>query len=350
MKKILNILIAVIAFGTFQVTSVNAAVNTFGTFTLASSAPKYPQAMQNIMAVVESRSSGSLVRNLPETACIRRHSMDNGIWTGYFRPGDAVTSTSSSFPIWDGTNSPQGDFSGQFGSRLLFPVHIESVEAFFPQQVTFVMESSDFYHAFAYSGNISTNTANGNLVSWSETLVGKWWGPDGIKDTSDDVTYTSGACVNLVNEIFYAGIRNGFTCSDQTSLDFAKNYFSGQYPMEVTTTYTLWKNSANSGEILASGSSRLTPKPILLATRGTSVGIEVNGQTDRLYDLQSATNTVRPIRWSLEASSLRDGTNFIVNTSLPMRIFRVRDAGVAPSGLRSAGGAVGKPAMSPSND
>ncbi len=297
--------------------------------------------MQNLMALLTNPTNfkGIEERNSPTDAVVRGHTFKDGIWMTYVRPGDVISSTAPGFNIWDGTNAPLGVFSGQLGSKYIFPVPIRSTIPFHAWQCTFTNYSSDFYNAFRYAGNVATNTSTGNLVSWSETLIGISWGADGVEGTSDDVIYRSGPCVDLVNVILYVGIRNGFTCTDMNSLSFARNYFGGQYPMGITCTYTLWGGQAHTSSIMASGTAVLSSNPFMTIGRGDDAGVylTVFGPYDRQYSIHTTTNLIDPIRWAPMTNGVRDHFMITVNTAEPMRYFRARDTGAAPtSGLTAA--------------
>ena len=125
--------------------------------------------------------------------------------SGPISPSEIVYTT---FNSWRGmaANNPAfvGVMTGEFGNRVHFGTRITATDGmeFALSDVTWELDSDDLTDYFDQSGSIVGN--------YSSTRVGLNYGADGVKGTADDISITSGAGSQLVNELLYVGVGEGF--------------------------------------------------------------------------------------------------------------------------------------------
>lgn len=188
--------------------------------------------------------------------------------SGVISPSELIY---TSFNSWRGiaANNPAftGVITGEFGNRVHFGTKISATDGmeFALNDVAWELDSDDDTDFFDQSGMLSGN--------YSATRVGLNYGTDGIKGTADDVTITSGAGTQLVNELTYVGVGDGFE-SDNTGAPTDQDdinatlalIFGGCESCEVNLTGTYTVDGA-------SGSGGITlfipePSTMALATFG----------------------------------------------------------------------------------
>lgn len=172
------------------------------------------------------------------------------------RPGDIIV---TSFNSWRGQANPTGAFANEYGNRLHFGLHVigDGNTQFRLNDLTFVMDSTDTGDVLDWSGDFKG-------YNYSATRYGINWGADRIKGSGDDIIYTSGNGLTLVDEIVYIGVGNAYwpyppPPTGQEAIDQTIAWISGQNPILFSTTYTMY--AADGITVLGSGSASVTLVP-----------------------------------------------------------------------------------------
>jgi len=173
-------------------------------------------------------------------------------------PGEiAVTS----FKSWRGQVAPPAPFLNELGNRLHFGLHAygDGQAQFRLEDLTFELHSSDPWDSLAYTGDFIGYGYTGT------SRIGIDWGPDRVKGGGDDIVYTSGNGMTLVDEIVYVGIGNAWwpssTPDPQTGMDEYVAFIEEYDPIAVCCTYAIQGFSGASCVDVAT-----TPDPPLCST------------------------------------------------------------------------------------
>lgn len=110
----------------------------------------------------------------------------------------------TSFPCWYGVNQPPAPFSHERGNRLYFPLRIlGNGRKIRLTNLTCKVDSGDAMEVMNYEGTYSA-------TSYNKHRVGIDYGPDGKRDTADDVIYDNNQPGGVaVDEIIYTGLGIG---------------------------------------------------------------------------------------------------------------------------------------------
>lgn len=147
---------------------------------------------------------------------------------------------------------PPAPFSGEFGNRLHFGLHIVADAQFRLSNLVFNLDSTDSGNTLDFAGTFAAS-------SYSATRVGIDY-VDGIKGNGNDIVYTSGTGTAPINELIYVGVGNAEDATfepgatNQDKVDSVLAYINSEAPFEfdINMTYTL-KNDA--GATLGVGTS-----------------------------------------------------------------------------------------------
>ncbi len=183
------------------------------------------------------------------------------------------------FNSWRGmaANNPAftGPMTNEFGNRIHFGTRITATAGmeFALNDVTWTLDSDDLTDYFDQNGSLGGN--------YSATRVGLNYGGNGVKGGGDDIMYTSGAGSQLINELLYVGVGDGFpseniaapTDQDDINLTLDALYAGCDGDCEVLLTGTYMVGDASgSGEV-----TLLVPEPssMALASFGALLGLGV---------------------------------------------------------------------------
>jgi hypothetical protein len=161
----------------------------------------------------------------------------------------------TNFNSWRGEADPTplpAGFEGEFGNRIHFGLHIISAEGsqFALHDLSWELDSDDADNYFDQDGDFS-------MAGYSSTRWGVDYGLDGVIGGGDDRAITSGPGSQLVNELVYVGVGDGFFAEEpgsltgQEQIDITINdLLSGCSDptgclVDVTMTYTLGDESAS---------------------------------------------------------------------------------------------------------
>jgi hypothetical protein len=190
--------------------------------------------------------------------------------TGVISPSEIIY---TEFNSWRGTAANNPAFTGnpavtgEFGNRVHFGTRITATSGmeFALNDVSWTLDSDDDTDFFDQNGTLTGN--------YSATRVGLNYGTDGVKGTADDMSISSGAGTQLVNELVYVGVGDGFESensaapTDQDDINATLAVIlSGCEACEVMLTGTYMVGDA-------SGSGKITlaipePSTIVLASFG----------------------------------------------------------------------------------
>lgn len=180
-------------------------------------------------------------------------------------PGDVIV---SGFNSWRGVAGPAAPFNNEFGNRMHFGLHIVGGGAnpqFRLADLAFNMSSGDSFNSLAFVGNFVG-------LDYSLNRFGIDYGADRVLGGGDDVTYTTGNGLSLVDEIVYVGVGNAFDASfevgmtNQDKLDSVIAYINNEGPFDISCTYTL--NNPNGGFLADGSGSVIVPAPGAAALLG----------------------------------------------------------------------------------
>ncbi|MES2215745.1 MAG: hypothetical protein V4481_00425 [Patescibacteria group bacterium] len=222
-----------------------------------------------------------------------------------WRVADTITTT---FPSWRATNNPQGAVGGEFGSRAAVPFSWKSPTPVLANTVYFIVTSSDGANTMGYSGNVATNTANAQLLTFSSTLRGQVIDANGVV-TAD---YHAGESIltHPVNRIL-AMPRVAYRATDTNQVAMTLRYYRNNMRM-LLTAQAFTKDS--SGGMECTFTNVLSSQPYLdIGRQGDSmVRVFLRGQRelDITYDIQRTFNLRTPISWQPFTNGFVDGSYF----------------------------------------
>jgi hypothetical protein len=152
------------------------------------------------------------------------------------QPGDFIV---TSFNSWRGVVGPLAPpFNSELGNRMHFGLHAYGdgslASQFSLNDLTFNITSSD--GGLNSAGNFVGYTYNGT------TRIGVNWGADRTKGTSDDIIYTSGNGMTLVDEIDYVGVGNAYTANASPNpydMQGIIGYINDNAPFTITGSYSI---------------------------------------------------------------------------------------------------------------
>jgi YD repeat-containing protein len=203
--------------------------------------------------------------------------------------GDVVVSTNP-VSLWRGVLNPDPPFGGERGGFVYFPVRIISAVPFNLTGVSWEHRDTSPLNILSYVGAMT------NFV-YSASLVGYWYGSDGVKGTLDDRRISSGAATQAVNELYLCGVASSFKGSSQVAVSNALSYVINNSPFAIICT---WKVTDPNGTLLAASSKSipifisLPPSPPLLSVAGYSIqnqfSMLVTGDAGASYELWISTN------------------------------------------------------------
>lgn len=228
----------------------------------------------------------------------------------------------ASYPLWRGVGSPTGLFVNERGNVTFFGMSLISPSGKInPSQVFFELNSSDGANLLRYTGCIATNTANNQPVGFSQNMMGIDYGPDGIKGTADDISYTSGATVP-VNEIYYVGIRTAFAVSDSGVMNAVRDYVLNNEPFRLTCKYYV----KSSGITIAENSAIVSSAGQLDIYSGSNrrIMITVLGQPGLTYRVFKTTDNIgkNPV-WTQFLNLATGASMDVTSLSTPIIFFKV---------------------------
>jgi hypothetical protein len=171
----------------------------------------------------------------------------------------------SNYPSWKGVNQPPAPFSNERGNRLYFPVHIlgkgQKVRL---ANLSIQITSGDSMEVFNYEGSFSASAYN-------KHRVGIDYGPDGKRDTSDDVIYNNNQPGGIaVDEIIYTGLGIAVHANDarvavnkrENELTKLMTSLMGAHTSyELTATYTLMDDDETTILATDSRTVKVYPQP-----------------------------------------------------------------------------------------
>lgn len=114
------------------------------------------------------------------------------------------------FHAWDGFLAPAKPFDRERGVRLHFPVRIVGNGTKFRlADLSIAIDSTDPNDSLDWS-------ASGSDATYSKQRVGIDYGPDGVRDTDDDVVYSNGESpTQPIDELIYVGAGIAAECTDK---------------------------------------------------------------------------------------------------------------------------------------
>lgn len=216
-----------------------------------------------------------------------RQSSANFTLSSSIEPGDIILSTTNT-ALWRGELNPMPPFQEERGGHLRFALHVVSQIAFNLDGVSWDYGASDSNDAFRYLSRLTN-------VNYQFNIQGLWYGPDGIKNTIDDVLRTAGSGTNLINELYYIGPGSSRVANDQIQLDAEKVYINANLPLIFRCTFELFNTN---GLLIAStfkkeSTTSLPDKRIkVLATNnGLDFGAVILGDTSTRFLVVSNAGT-----------------------------------------------------------
>ncbi|MBX7132759.1 MAG: tandem-95 repeat protein [Fimbriimonadaceae bacterium] len=229
------------------------APNAFGS-------PSWPQYITNALTALETGASSVGDRNTDPSAYVQ---VTNAPWS------DAVV---SGFSSWRGVASALPPFDQEGGNRLHFGLRIQGNGTRFTlEDLEFAVQSDDPSNDLEFSGDFIG-------FNYSPTRKGIDYGPDRVKGTLDDITYTTGGGTSYVDEIIYVGVGNAWDASfetgtDQEKLEAVRCYLENLAPIHVLAEY---KIKDGSGGYFATGSTVVTiiPTNSLPVANDQTVGVD----------------------------------------------------------------------------
>lgn len=157
----------------------------------------------------------------------------------YIEPGDIIV---SGFSSWRGQAGPSAPFASEYGNRLHFGLCIEgggTNPQFRLNDLAFSMTSGDSANSLAFAGNF-------NGLGYNANRYGVDFGADRVEGGGDDIVYTTGAGLALVDKIVYVGVGNAFDAtfepgaSDQDKMDSVLAYINSEAPFGIACDYTIY--------------------------------------------------------------------------------------------------------------
>jgi len=242
------------------------------------SSPNYIQWRNNLIHFLETGVGNSQERSEPT----------NVTFPNMVDVGDILVSTNP-ITLWRGQLNPQQPFNNELGNYVYFALKIISATPFNLNGVSWNQRDTPAY--------ITPFVGQMTNVSYSASVVGVSYGPDGIKGTADDVIITSGSSTQLVNELYYRGVGTSFYGNSQTQIQNVRNHISSISPYYHLCTWTV---TGTNGSLLATSSSSilvLLSLPIFPPTL-TNYGYQQPGQFSMqifgtpglTYEIWSSTN------------------------------------------------------------
>jgi len=220
------------------------------------------------------------------------------------------------FDIWDGTNNPLGNFTGQCGSRIGWGVDWSDTNLFLASDIYFHTWSTDPANTLYYAGNLATNAADGTPLVFSSTLRGELWNADGSV-----TAYYQGETVadHPVNRVI-ALIRVGYFATNMIQVASDLNYFKDEMAPNSLTNFVSFTKYDGSGNVVAGATNHMSSDeylddPVWSLADGTYY-VQVEGQ--RLlgltyYLLWSPSLSTDPVVWNIISGGpegfLKAGTN-----------------------------------------
>jgi hypothetical protein len=171
----------------------------------------------------------------------------------------------TSFPCWYGVNQPPAPFSNERGNRLYFPLRIlGNGRKIRLANLTCKIDSGDAMEVMNYEGGYSASAYN-------KHRVGIDYGPDGKRDTSDDVIYDNNQPGGVaVDEIIYTGIgigvqsvdsKGAVTKRDKEMEHLMNSLLGTQQSYDLKINYSLLDDDDTTTIATASTTVRVYPQP-----------------------------------------------------------------------------------------
>ncbi|MEM0925354.1 MAG: PEP-CTERM sorting domain-containing protein [Planctomycetota bacterium] len=170
----------------------------------------------------------------------------------------------SNFSSWRGVADLGSPFDSERGNRLHFGMHVvgDGSMRFRLEDLSYEISSTD--------GNRLGFVGSFAGLTYSATRFGIDYGADMMKGGGDDTIIDSGSADQLVDELVYVGVGNGFDASvlsgtNQEKIDQLLSQIQSGGAFNVTGGYSL--SDPSGGSILAAASSTITaiPEPTALA-------------------------------------------------------------------------------------
>lgn len=192
----------------------------------------------------------------------------------FIEPGDIIV---SGFNSWRAVAGAPAPFHAEYGNRLHFGLHITgggTEPQFRLNDLLFQMESTDTAMVLNFGGNF-------NGLGYNANRYGIDYGPDRMKGGGDDILYTTGNGLSLVDEIVYVGVGNAFDATfepgatNQDKINSVLAYIASEAPFDIYTTYKIYDPTGTI--FLGAGGDVVTvPTPAALAVFG--IGLAVLGR------------------------------------------------------------------------
>jgi hypothetical protein len=180
------------------------------------------------------------------------------------------------FKSWRGTAAPNPVFTsnaavaGEFGNRVHFGTRILGTDGstFRLEDLKWALDSDDDDNYFDQDGTFAG-------VPYSASRVGVNYGADGVPGGGDDTVYNNGEPgTNLVNELLYVGVGDGFPSdniaapNDQADIDLTLGaIFAGCDGCDV-----ILKGSYMLGDAMGMGSVTISiPEPASISLASASI-------------------------------------------------------------------------------
>lgn len=149
----------------------------------------------------------------------------------------------TNYPCWYGVSQPPAPFASERGNRVYFAIRIRgNGQKIRLANLHCVVNSQDAMKVLEYEGSFSASAYN-------KHRVGIDYGPDGKRDTSDDVIYDNNQPGGVaVDEIIYTGlgiavlagdVRSAVNKREKELAQLMTSLFGAQSNYELKATYTL---------------------------------------------------------------------------------------------------------------
>jgi|GEM_PF-3134056 len=117
----------------------------------------------------------------------------------------------TNFHSWEGFDNPASPFAGERGSRLHFAVRIlGNGTKFRLADLSCDIDSDDSGNALDFSASLTNS-------SYDKHRVGIDYGPDGKRDTDDDIVYDKNEPADkLIDELVYVGVGIAIECTNKS--------------------------------------------------------------------------------------------------------------------------------------
>ena len=171
----------------------------------------------------------------------------------------------TTYPLWYGVIQPPAPFSAERGNRLYLPIRIQgNGQKVRLANLQVIVESNDAMEVLNYQGSFSSSAYNRHRV-------GIDYGPDGKRDTSDDVIYDNNQPGGIaVDEIVYTGLGLAVQANDvrtavgkrESELNkLMASLLGTQSSYQIKATYKLLDDDDTTVLATASSTVKVTPQP-----------------------------------------------------------------------------------------